>query len=85
LAVTAVVLIVSEGVAPIGTATLPAAADPQTAGEAEDAQFVRVENVIPKIPVFVQSTSAVRVLKQVTCPTVILPITTGRGRNAAPL
>lgn len=42
-AVTAVVLICKVGVAPVGTATLPAAAEPQTAGDAAEAQFVAVE------------------------------------------
>lgn len=40
LAVTAVVLICSVAFVPVGTATLPAAAEPQTAGEAEEEQLV---------------------------------------------
>src|SRR6266481_1888522 len=42
LAVTAVVLTVSVGLVPVGTETLPAAAEPQTAGEALLEQFAAV-------------------------------------------
>jgi hypothetical protein len=43
VAVTALVLICRVGVAPVGTATAPAAADPQVAGDEPFAQFVAVE------------------------------------------
>jgi hypothetical protein len=46
LAVTAVVLIVRV-VDPAAIANRPAAADPHTAGEAEEAQFAAVENFPP--------------------------------------
>jgi hypothetical protein len=43
--VTAVVFTTSvELVVPVGMSTLPAEAEPQTAGEADEEQFVAVEN-----------------------------------------
>ena len=42
LAVTAVVLTTNVGLVPVGSATLPAAAAPQTAGDALDEQFAAV-------------------------------------------
>ena len=78
LAVTAVVLTVRvELVVPVGIRTLPAAADPQTAGEAELAQFVAVAKVVPLIaPVLAMEDGPVSAPFRTVEVTLELPSTT---------